>query len=56
MVLYAANDRSSFQTACSLLHRLRSGDNRQGVTLVLVANKTDLVRGREVAEAGESRG
>jgi GTPase SAR1 family protein len=55
LVVYSVTDRSSFTYAQNCLqdlkrHRLLTN----GVSLLLVANKQDLVRNRIVSESGES--
>ena len=51
VVVYSTNDRMTFHHAVDILYQLRKEDLKENA-VVLVANKTDLVRGREVAEQG----
>ena len=52
VVVYSVEDRNSFETAIDRLFEIRQEDGRE-VALILVANKTDLVRTRVVHEDGK---
>ena len=52
VVVYSVEDRKSFATAMQRLREIRSDEGRP-VAVILVANKTDLVRRRVVPEIGE---
>ncbi len=51
VVIYAVSDRESFDDAVEILHELKK-DKQQDEAVVLVANKSDMVRNREVREEG----
>lgn len=50
-VLYAVDNKPSFQYAVDLLYELRHQEQRQEA-VILVANKTDLVRTRVISLQG----
>ena len=52
VVVYSVEDRMSFATAVHRLREIRGEEDRH-VAVILVANKTDLVRRRVVPETGE---
>ena len=52
VVVYSVEDRKSFETAIDRLYEIRQQEARH-IALILVANKTDLVRTRVVLEEGE---
>ena len=52
IVVYAMNDRSSFQHALEILQDIRKVEDK-GAAVILVANKSDLVRKRKVNSEGE---
>ena len=52
VIVYALNDRESFVDAVDCLHELRKKDLLGTTAAILVANKSDIVRGREVEEEG----
>ena len=52
VVIYALNDRESFVDAVDCLHELRKKDLLGTTAAILVANKSDIVRGREIEEEG----
>ena len=54
VVVYSVEDRSSYVTAVERLDEIRREENRQ-VAVILVANKSDLVRSRVVMEVGQWR-
>ncbi|KAK2149081.1 hypothetical protein LSH36_468g00004 [Paralvinella palmiformis] len=49
VVVYSVEDRRSFESAINRLYEIRETEGRH-VALILVANKTDLVRSRAVQE------
>ena len=51
VVVYSVEDRRSFESAINRLYEIRETEGRH-VALILVANKTDLVRSRAVQEEG----
>ena len=53
MVVYSVTDHESFDDAVDLLHELRKQELLQQNAVILVANKGDIVRLREVGEEGE---
>ncbi|KAI0208484.1 hypothetical protein LSAT2_006830, partial [Lamellibrachia satsuma] len=53
VIVYCTNDRMSFHRAVDILYRIRKEEGRDDA-IILVANKTDLVRNREVAEQERS--
>ena len=52
VVVYSVEDHKSFETAIDRLYEIRQEESKY-VALILVANKTDLVRTRVVLEAGK---
>ena len=52
IVVYAMNDRSSFQHAVEILQDIRREED-QGAAVIMVANKSDLVRKRKVNAEGQ---
>ena len=54
VVVYSVIDHESFDDAVDLLHELRKRELLQQTAVILVANKGDVVRLREVAEEGQS--
>lgn len=53
MVVYAIDDRSSYTTAHAIVNYLL-GKCKRSSAIILVANKSDLVRTRAVSSDGES--
>ena len=53
VVVYSVEDRRSFEAAINRLYEIRETTGKH-VALILVANKTDLVRSRLVQEEGTS--
>ena len=51
VIVYAVTNKESYRTACNILYQIRSEPNLN-IAVILVANKTDLVRFREVSEEG----
>ena len=52
MVVYAVDDEESLATAERVLNYLKNMEIVHGHAVILVANKTDLVRSRVVGPAG----
>ncbi len=52
VVVFSVEDRRSFEAAIDRLYEIRDEEVARHVTLILVANKTDLVRTRVVPEDG----
>lgn len=52
IVVYSMNERASFQHAVEILQDIRRRDD-QGAAVIVVANKSDLVRKRKVNAEGE---
>jgi GTPase SAR1 family protein len=50
IVVYALNDRESFESAKKLISEIQKWDDIEMKPLILVANKTDLVRSRTVSK------
>ena len=55
MVVYAVDDEESLATAERVLNYLKNMEIVHGHAVILVANKTDLVRSRVVGPAGTDR-
>ena len=51
LVLYSITDRDSYDVAADLLHHVHKHPCHH-VAVILIGNKTDLVRSREVAQEG----
>jgi len=54
-VVYSQTDLNSFRKAEEELHRLYESEYVSSKAVILVANKTDLVRGRVVSTEGEKK-
>ena len=52
VVVYAVNDRDSFDDAVMSLHVLRKKELLDSRATILVANKGDMVRGRDIEQEG----
>lgn len=52
VVVYSVEDRKSFEAAIDRLYELREDDLSRQMTVILVANKVDLVRTRVVQTQG----
>lgn len=52
VVVYSVEDRKSFEAAIDRLYELREEDLSRQMTVILVANKVDLVRTRVVQTQG----
>jgi len=53
LIVFSLTDRQSFRYACDVLRLLRH-HSRTDASVILVGNKSDLVRGRRVADDGRS--
>ena len=53
VMVYSVADKDSFDDAILTLYELRKNEDSQRAAVILVANKTDMVRNREVDEEGE---
>lgn len=51
LIVFSVTDASSFETAENLLKKLRARGDIQNRAVILVANKSELVRSREVSES-----
>jgi len=54
VIVYSITDRSSFESASELRIQLRRIRQAENIPIILVGNKSDLVRSREVAVEGEN--
>ena len=52
IVVYSLTDKSSFQTATDLLKTIRSNEHHN-YPIILVGNKSDLVRKRSITREGK---
>jgi len=52
VVVYSVVDRESYDSACDFLYELTTVDIAKDFPIILVANKTDIVRHRCVTEEG----
>jgi len=52
VVVYAVVDRESYDRACDLLYHLTTTDIASELPVIVVANKTDIVRHRCITEEG----
>jgi GTPase SAR1 family protein len=52
VIVYSITDRSSFESASELRIQLRRIRQAENIPIILVGNKSDLVRSREVAVEG----
>ena len=55
IIVYAVDDESSVDVAEQILIYLKSEEIIENQAVILVANKTDLVRSREVSSNGKKR-
>jgi len=56
VIVYSVTDRSSFDSAAELRITLRRTRQAENLPIILVGNKSDLVRAREVAVEGGVKG
>lgn len=54
VIVYSVTDRSSFDSASELRITLRRARQNDRLPIILVGNKSDLVRSREVPPEGKS--
>lgn len=54
VIVYSITDRSTFESASELRIQLRRIRQAENIPIILVGNKSDLVRCREVTVEGES--
>lgn len=52
VIVYSVTDRSTFDSAAELRITLRRARQSENLPIILVGNKSDLVRSREVAVEG----
>lgn len=52
IIVYSVTDKSSFEKASELRIQLRRARQSENIPIILVGNKTDLVRSREVSVDG----
>lgn len=55
VIVYSVTDRASFDSAAELRITLRRARQAENLPIILVGNKSDLVRSREVAVEGEGQ-
>lgn len=55
VIVYSVTDRSSFDSASELRITLRRARQAENLPIILVGNKSDLVRSREVAVEGRGQ-
>jgi len=53
-MLYSVTDRNSYNYVANMLNNIQRHDNYRSTTVIVVANKTDLVRNKQVADRGMS--
>lgn len=53
LIVYSITDRASFEKASELRIQLRRARQKEDIPIILVGNKSDLVRCREVSVAGK---
>ena len=56
LIVYSITDRASFEKASELRIQLRRARQKEDIPIILVGNKSDLVRCREVSVAGKENG
>lgn len=56
LIVYSITDRASFEKASELRIQLRRARQTEDIPIILVGNKSDLVRCREVSVSGERTG
>lgn len=54
IIVYSVTDKSSFEKASELRIQLRRARQSENIPIILVGNKSDLVRSREVSVDGKS--
>lgn len=53
IIVYSVTDKASFEKASELRIQLRRARQSENIPIILVGNKSDLVRSREVSVDGE---
>lgn len=53
IIVYSVTDKSSFEKASELRIQLRRARQSENIPIILVGNKSDLVRSREVTVDGK---
>lgn len=56
LIVYSITDRASFEKASELRIQLRRARQTEDIPIILVGNKSDLVRCREVSISGKRTG
>lgn len=56
LIVYSITDRASFEKASELRIQLRRARQTEDIPIILVGNKSDLVRCREVSISGQRAG
>lgn len=56
LIVYSITDRASFEKASELRIQLRRARQTEDIPIILVGNKSDLVRCREVSVSGKGSG
>lgn len=56
LIVYSITDRASFEKASELRIQLRRARQTEDIPIILVGNKSDLVRCREVSVSGKRGG
>lgn len=54
IIVYSVTDKTSFEKASELRIQLRSARQTDNIPIILVGNKSDLVRSREVSVDGKT--
>ncbi|MEE6486629.1 hypothetical protein FKM82_014654, partial [Ascaphus truei] len=55
VIVYSVTDKTSFEKASELRIQLRRARQTEDIPIILVGNKSDLVRSREVSIEGEDQ-
>ena len=53
IVVFSITDRGTFQHALEVLYEIRQTEASSDAAVILVANKSDLVRSRQISEEGQ---
>lgn len=56
IVVYSVTDKETFDDAVDVLYDIRKSADRNSAAIILVANKNDMVRNRNVTAEGEFSG
>lgn len=56
VIVYSVTDKASFEKASELRIQLRRARQSENIPIILVGNKSDLVRSREVSVDGKQHG